>query len=309
MKGMVKLMNADCFYVIPGKEHDLKALWKLAREIHNVDGEFEPYSIVLVTKDVVCYGTYDDMFIRSKYRRKINVKAGSLGLVAYGKYYHFFEVSAEPLFCRKPQEVTIYTFPDFYDGGKFPRSMPEIEVPKLVLYVHGLNGHENGSASKLVKEALKEKGIKAIVDAPRFRVTDPAKMQELLTKEIEAHDIVIASSLGAFYTMQQKGKPKILINPALPENIEKLNDKGVTPELLQELESQKAQFFANLDDDVKAETTFIFGDQDTLAPNSQFFESQYQQPDKAFHVDMGHKVDEIGAAKVAEIVAGLKSKQ
>jgi len=178
--------------------------------------------------------------------------------------------------------------------------------PAKILYVHGLNGHENGNASKLVDEALSKIGISYTLDAPQFPVTNPQLMSEDVFKILRGYDIIIASSLGAFYAMQCSGDFKSLINPALPENIEKLNDPSITADTLVYLKALKDQFFNDyLDDEFDCESYFIFGDDDNLAPNSTFFESYYHSKGQAYHVKMGHKVDEVGAEKVAEIVKSI----
>lgn len=178
--------------------------------------------------------------------------------------------------------------------------------PVKILYVHGLNGHENGNASKLVDEALYKTGISYTLDAPQFPVTNPKLMSSDLFKIFRGYDIIIASSLGAFYAMQCSGDFKILINPALPENIEKLNDPSITADTLTYLKALKDRFFNDyLDDEFDFESYFIFGDDDILAPNSAFFASYYHSKGQTYHIKMGHKVDEVGAEKVAEIVKGI----
>ena len=95
-----------------------------------------------------------------------------------------------------------------------------------ILYVHGYMGHGNGPSSQLIRAELDKRGISYTLDAPELPVTDPAKMKTILDglTASGSYDFAIGSSLGALYVMQLSGPDKILINPALPEDLKAIRE-------------------------------------------------------------------------------------
>lgn len=183
-----------------------------------------------------------------------------------------------------------------------------------ILYVHGYEGHGDGHSSRLVMEALDSLGVDYELDAPEFPVTEPAEMEARLSKLINDghYNVIVASSLGAFYTMRHSETFTILVNPALPENLRDIRDADpekhpkLTDEFLERLERAKDFFFdhtfAMFDDEHVFGTYFVFGDHDNIAGNETFFREYYHREDHFFNVDMGHILEPAGAAKVAEII-------
>lgn len=180
-----------------------------------------------------------------------------------------------------------------------------------VLYVHGYLGSGNGHSSQLIRREFESQGIPVSIEAPQFSVTEPEKMHEVLLKLIEEnnYDYVVASSLGAFYVMQIPGIKKILINIALPDNLRQIkardpaNNPNLTSLFLDCIEQAKEQFFSGVfNDNIKHETFVIFGNRDDIAPNEVFLKQYFNDKSRIFYLDMGHKLDEIGARKVIEII-------
>ncbi|MBO4413847.1 MAG: hypothetical protein J5830_03995 [Clostridia bacterium] len=79
----------------------------------------------------------------------------------------------------------------------------------------------------------------------------------------------MGSSLGAFYLLQfDRGIPRILINPALPEN---LTNIGGRKEFVSALEKQ----FENVKDVSRGPAVIYCGEDDDVAPNFGYFSGRY----------------------------------
>lgn len=189
-----------------------------------------------------------------------------------------------------------------------------------ILYVHGYLGSGNGHSSMLIREVLDKRGIEYKLDAPDFPITNPEKMTELLREYIKkGYDYVVASSMGAFYAMQDFPGFKILVNPALPENLEKLRKEDpagnpeLTDEFMEKIFRMRDHIFTRLsldDGEDRYHTCIIFGDRDTLAGNEDNLLGYYGDYGKAkriFHVDMEHKLSEAGAEKVCDVIEYIEN--
>ena len=181
-----------------------------------------------------------------------------------------------------------------------------------ILYVHGYMGSGNGSASQLVRAELDRRGIDYTLNAPQFDPTDPKGMKKDLKRYMQEADLVIASSMGAFYVMQTPGSTRILINPALPANLKKIHDEKpennpkLTEELLKTLQTGIDRFFEKgIDEESISQTYLVFGTRDTVAGNEEEFRKYYNDDSHIFHVDMEHKVDASGARTVCDIIERL----
>lgn len=98
-----------------------------------------------------------------------------------------------------------------------------------ILYVHGLGGTKNGSTSRNLKELC----LKNNINFYSFDVPfEPFKAISEIENQIKKNniDIVISSSLGAFYTLNAtleiKNIKTIIINPALDVYNDILNNFG-----------------------------------------------------------------------------------
>ena len=72
-------------------------------------------------------------------------------------------------------------------------------MKKKIVYIHGLGGGKNGRVPKLIKKAL---GNNIDVFAPEIPIS-PKEAYQFVNDYInkENPDLVIGSSLGAFYTL------------------------------------------------------------------------------------------------------------
>ena len=183
-----------------------------------------------------------------------------------------------------------------------------------LLYVHGYLGHGNGSAARNLREALEKRGIQYTLDAPDFPVTEPEQMKEMLDCLLNegGYDCVIASSLGAFYVMQAAGPERILVNPALPVNLRTIREQNpegnsaLTDEFLGALQNRCDAFFSSgAWEYIVSRTWLLYGTQDTVAGNEDYFGRYFHDASRIFHVDMEHRLDRAGAEKVCEILFQL----
>lgn len=89
---------------------------------------------------------------------------------------------------------------------------------KKVIYIHGLGGSGNGSSAKNIRKIL-DSGYE--FSANTYDLLKPSEAFERIEKDVKGSDIVIASSLGAFYAASVVcDKIMLLLNPCLkPEYI------------------------------------------------------------------------------------------
>lgn len=152
---------------------------------------------------------------------------------------------------------------------------------KKVLYIHGYNGSPYGETYDILKNELSDCEVVSLeidFNAP----------EEALKKYFDSgvYDYIVASSFGAFFAgMVQGNGVKILINPALPNDVYKLDpdyDCTKANELMKKNYSYR-------DGELSEETYFIFGDKDEVASNHEFFKNLFYEKNM-YSFDMGHKL-------------------
>ena len=170
-----------------------------------------------------------------------------------------------------------------------------------ILYVHGYLGHANGNASKLIKAELNRRNIECELDAPPIPILHPKLAVDYIRAIDRDYDVIVASSMGAFYAMQEFGRLKILVNPALTKTLVKTGDR-FDDAILKEMQKMEDDFF-NIFKDYESiiETYLVFGTRDTLADNKNFFINHYSKS-QIYDVDMEHRMDKNGARKVVDII-------
>lgn len=180
-----------------------------------------------------------------------------------------------------------------------------------ILYVHGYLGSGNGSASRRIRAELERRGIEHELIAPQFNVTDYNEMTKTISDYAASgeFDYIAASSLGAFYTMQTKGPVKILVNPAVAENLRNIvskegieNNPTLTDTFLDALDVSLSTYLNNLSDNERKKTYIIYGTRDVIAPNEHIFAPYFNDSNLIYHVDMEHRLNDAGAAKVCDII-------
>lgn len=166
-----------------------------------------------------------------------------------------------------------------------------------ILYVHGFNGHPNGNSAKLLRKALKENNIKAIVDAPAIPFMEPEKAVKFINEQ-EGYDLIVASSLGAFFALSNGEACKILVNVAMPKDILKV-DPNISKSYIDSLYKIKENFLVH-----QEKTAFIFGYRDTIAQNEKYIkEHMFYRLLK--EIDMDHHLDEVGVNEVCKTIIKL----
>lgn len=178
-----------------------------------------------------------------------------------------------------------------------------------ILYVHGYMGKGNGSASNFLRQSLNKHQIEYSLDAPDFPVTDRNKMKTMLFNMSKNYDILVASSLGAFYSMQIPDLKKILVNPALPKDLMKIRDKDpdnntlLTDDFINMLENDKNSYFSVKHNEHSNNITyFVFGSNDNIANNKEFLNNYFPQKNNIVCENMGHKLNDVGADTVAKTI-------
>lgn len=174
------------------------------------------------------------------------------------------------------------------------------EIDKIhVLYIHGFEGSGNGPSSQLLQKVL---GDEYYVMAPKLDLLDFEWTIDKIKLFAFAADFIVASSFGCFYAMMIKDKNKILINPALPNDLVRNSLIDNADELNTKLD-EFLKVPLSLQD--KDETYFAFGLQDDLVNNKDWAKEYYSEA-RIFTCDMGHKLDKEGARLVLSIINFIK---
>lgn len=84
---------------------------------------------------------------------------------------------------------------------------------KTILYLHGFAGSGASGTAASMRSALYEHGVRVV--APDLPV-QPAEAMVFLRQQVEAlqPDLIVATSMGAMYAEQLRGRLRILVNPS-----------------------------------------------------------------------------------------------
>jgi len=176
-----------------------------------------------------------------------------------------------------------------------------------ILYVHGYLGSANGSSSQLLAKCLSVQNIDARVDAPSIPITEPDMVCGFLKEQSKNHDVIVASSMGAFYSLTLSNKPVIAINSASPDDLRALGKSA--PEINKDfsesdfalLEKIKEQIISGIKDN--ADNKYgIFGGEDTVATHNKWVRDALPAQNVFDVPGMEHKADEAGMNKVVEVI-------
>lgn len=160
------------------------------------------------------------------------------------------------------------------------RTKVKLEITSMmkILFIHGLNGGQNGGTATALKSQL---GEQAQVFAPAFsndlHTFDNALANIELAKRTvseEGIDLVIGSSMGGFTALQLSGVPTIVVNPCMrpSEHLAGLMP-GMTPEELDKF--RKLEDGLNPSDYAKENTYALFAMEDELFSYKSLFNSLY----------------------------------
>jgi predicted esterase YcpF (UPF0227 family) len=90
---------------------------------------------------------------------------------------------------------------------------PEPQEEKTILYIHGFASSGNSGTVVMLRNVLYEKNIKVV--APDVSMQPKTAIEQLKTLvETLRPDLIIGTSMGAFYAEMLHGIPRILVNPS-----------------------------------------------------------------------------------------------
>lgn len=170
-----------------------------------------------------------------------------------------------------------------------------------ILYIHGYGGKANGSTSQFIKEALPDDKV----IAPTYNYWSPNLAVKQINDYINQYnpDMVVSTSLGGFYVSQLDcGVPRIIINPATPEDLIKIDPNT---EFIKRLEKQRETISCNTKDTV----SLIFGVNDTVATHREFWVSKFAgKPGFSIrYTKMGHEITkEFVENELTDIIKDIK---
>lgn len=163
-----------------------------------------------------------------------------------------------------------------------------------ILYIHGLNSSKESTTGQHVKEYLKSHDMENVkLVRETFDLLDVKNTRNRIMNIVtrQGIDLVIASSLGAFYALDlAEVVMKIVINPCMMPSMEipKLVP-DVDPKIIQEFKKMEASIYSSIDGEVKEMTRAAFGTHDELFSYKMFYKSKYGN--RFMTVNSGHRPD------------------
>lgn len=171
-----------------------------------------------------------------------------------------------------------------------------------ILYVHGFGGSGDGASSQLIKNYLKENGVEFNFYAPTIQYLDPrtAVASIKLYRKYYDIDIIIASSLGAFFS-SSFDCPKILINPGLPKDV-----INIFPEADDRYIADLNYVKSLIDKGGKCvdNTYLVFGDKDVVCNNKDYYLEKYSK-NNCYSCDMEHKLSDSALPIIGSIITNM----
>ena len=170
-----------------------------------------------------------------------------------------------------------------------------------ILYIHGYGGHENGSTSQMIKAISPEDSV----IAPTYSYWSPNLAIKQINDYIDQYnpDMVIATSLGGFYVLQLDcGVPRIIINPATPDDVAKIDANTA---FVSELQEQ----FEYMDDTTADTVSIILGSEDTVATHRKDWVEKFMgKPGFSIrYIKMGHEpTQQFINTELADIIKDIK---
>lgn len=171
-----------------------------------------------------------------------------------------------------------------------------------VLYVHGFGGSANGASSKIVLKALKEAFPDEHIEfnAPAIPYMDPVKAHDFIELNSRYVDLVIASSLGAFYASTVDSNRALLINPASPEDVKRVGN--IPNDMFLELKKLELYRNSHLDNDTIDNVYLMFGKNDEVLNNKEYYSNLYTD----FNVYDFNGKHKLSDSDVEELITVLK---
>lgn len=180
------------------------------------------------------------------------------------------------------------------------RELSQVIENKNVLYIHGLGSNANSKTAKSLKTYL---GNRVNFFTETWDLTAPGTYKAI-NKYVASHNIqiIIASSLGAFYAMGiTDSVAKILINPCMKPSVEVPKLTELSDKQIEHFAQLEREIYGDVDAEMRMCTFAGFGDKDELFNYQALFRKTYG--DDMVVVPGGHRLDGSSLYKVIE--AGL----
>lgn len=168
---------------------------------------------------------------------------------------------------------------------------------KNVLYIHGLGSSANSRTAKALKAYL---GNRVNFFASTWDLTN-ISTYKAINKYVTTNNIqiVIASSLGAFYAMGISDSiAKILINPCMKPSVEVQELTDLSHEQVENFIRLENKIYGNVDAEMRLCTFAGFGDRDELFNYQELFRKTYGND--MIVVPGGHRLGDASLFKVIE---------
>lgn len=162
---------------------------------------------------------------------------------------------------------------------------------KKVLYVHGFASAGSSGTATVMRNILYPKGVSVLSpDIPVSPLEAIAFLRSFVAEENP--ELIVATSMGALYSEQIYGTPRILVNPSFHmsrtltfsglgkrafrnKRQDGAKDFKVDKQMITEFKSVEAESFKGVTEDEKALILGLFGTQDKLVNCQQDFLKHY----------------------------------
>jgi hypothetical protein len=171
-----------------------------------------------------------------------------------------------------------------------------------ILYIHGWLSSGDSNTSKMLKNTFKDYKI-LCPDVPVDPLVALKYLQNIINKELP--EIIIASSMGAFYANLLRGPLKILINPAFNiidivstgeysffnKRIDNIQSFTFTEKNYTDLKQLQLNQFDKLSWEDKKSTYVIIGSNDTVVTNITTLCKRIYTSDNVITANFGHRIN------------------
>lgn len=164
-------------------------------------------------------------------------------------------------------------------------------MDKKVLYVHGFASAGSTGTATQMRNHLYPMGVSVISPDVPVQPLEAIEMLKALVS-VEQPDLIVATSMGAMYTEQLKGFPRILVNPSFHmsrtltfhglgrrefrnKRQDGAKDFKVDKPMIQAFQQVEKSSFQNITSEEKSLVWGLFGTQDKLVNCQSDFKKHY----------------------------------
>lgn len=160
-----------------------------------------------------------------------------------------------------------------------------------ILYAHGFASSGHSGTAQMLRQQLYQSGVRVLSpDLP----ASPLQAMELLQSLVEREtiDLIVATSMGAFYAEQLKGIARILVNPSFQmsrlltfsgvgrrpwrnKRADGEREFKVDKEMIAEFKTLEKAAFQNITAEEKSKVWALFGDKDDHVNHQKDFAKHY----------------------------------